>query len=373
MAGLWPLGRRGYPRPVDVAILRDQFPVLQRLAYLNAGTDGPVPSAAVEAAQTELQRQEREGRWQAHFERRIELGSGLRAGYAALLHCEPADVALTTSTTEGIAIVVTGLDLQAGDEILTSEEEHPGLLGALQAARDLRGVTIRAVGFETLAEEVGPHTRLVACSHVSWLTGARAPSALSALDVPVLLDGAQGVGAVPTDVRALGVQFYAGAGQKWLCGPDGTGMLYVAPAARDHVAATRRGYLSFERTDQGLDAPLHVDARRYDAPALSAESLAFAVAALGVLGAAGWETVLARASALAACLTERLREHGREVISPAGTTLVTFVSPDAPSERLALSQAGVIVRELPGRPWLRASVGAWNDEEDFERLVSALW
>jgi selenocysteine lyase/cysteine desulfurase len=207
---------------------------------------------------------------------------------------------------------------------------------------------------------------------VSWLTGASAPPALSALDVPVLLDGAQGVGAVPTDVRALGVEFYAGAGQKWLCGPDGTGMLYVAPEARERVATTRRGYLSFERTDGGLDAPLHADARRYDAPALSAESLAFATAALGVLADTGWAVVHARARALAARLTERLRDHGREVISPSNTTLVTFASEDASADRAALSQAGVVLRDLPGRPWLRASVGAWNDEEDIERLVRAL-
>lgn len=357
---------------MDVVDLRREFAVLRRLAYLNASTDGPVPAAAVAAARAELARQEDDGRWQAHFERRFELARTVRAGYAAALHCEPANVALTTSTTEGISIVVTGLELRPGDEILTSEEEHPGLLGALQAARDLRGVTIRFVPFSALAREVGPRTRLLACSHVSWLTGARAPDALSALDVPVLLDGAQGVGAVPTDLRALGVDFYAGAGQKWLCGPDGTGMLYVAPAAAERVAATRRGYLSFERTDGGLDAPLHRDARRYDAPALSAESLAFAAAALGVLADVGWNAVHARAQMLAAQLIERLREHGRAVVSSSDTPLVTFASEDAPGERSALSQAGVVVRDLPGRPWLRASVGAWNDEDDIERLVSAL-
>jgi selenocysteine lyase/cysteine desulfurase len=358
---------------VDLANLRDEFAVLRHLAYLNAGTDGPVPAAAVAAAHGELRRQERDGRWQAHFERRTELAHALRARYAAVLHCEPADVALTTSTTEGIAIVVTGLDLRPGDEVVTSEEEHPGLLGALQAARDLRGVTIRPVPFAAVADEVGPRTRLVACSHVSWLTGARAPAALSALDVPVLLDGAQGVGAVPTDVRELGVEFYAGAGQKWLCGPDGSGMLYVAPDARETLAVTRRGYVSFERTDGGLDAPLHADARRYDAPALSAESLAFGGAALGVLAGAGWTAVHARARELADRLAERLCERGRAVISPSdGTTLVTFASEDAPTERSALSEAGVVVRDLPGRPWLRASVGAWNDEHDIERLVTAL-
>ncbi|MDQ6750719.1 MAG: aminotransferase class V-fold PLP-dependent enzyme [Actinomycetota bacterium] len=356
---------------MDVAHLRGQFPVLGRLAYLNAGTDGPVPAAAVTAAHGELQRQERDGRWQAHFERRMELAAMVRASYAAVLHCDPADVALTTSTTEGVSIVVTGLALGPDDEVLTSDEEHPGLLGALQAARDLRGVRVRTASFAALADDVGPRTRLVACSHVSWLTGARAPAGLSQLDVPVLLDGAQGVGAVPTDVRALGAAFYAGAGQKWLCGPDGSGMLYVAPEVRERLTPTRRGYLSFERTDGGLDSPLHRDARRYDAPALPAESLAFAAAALGVLGEAGWDAVHARGRVLAARLCERLREQGREVVSPGDTTLVSFGSPE-PGECLALSRAGVVVRELPGRPWLRASVGAWNDEADIERLVAAL-
>jgi L-cysteine/cystine lyase len=357
---------------VDAAKLRAQFPVLRRLAYLNAGTDGPVPSAAVTAARVELERQERDGRWEAHVDRRLELSTRLRAGYAALLGCDAGDVALTTSTTEGIGTVVGGLELGPGDEILTSQEEHPGLLGALQAARDLRGVTVRSVPFAKLADGVGPETRLVACSHVSWLTGARAPAGLSDLDVPVLLDGAQGVGAVPLDVRGLNVDFYAGAGQKWLCGPDGTGMLYVAPRARDRLATTRRGYLSFERPAAGLDAPLHHDSRRYDAPALPAEALAFAAAALDVLAQAGWDAIHVRAQALAAHLAERLGEHRREVFSAPHSTLVSFASRGAVSERARLSRAGVIVRDLPGRDWLRASVGAWNDEQDVERLVAAL-
>ena len=357
---------------MDVAKLRGEFPVLRRLAYLNAGTDGPVPSAAVHAARMELERQERDGRWQSHFDRRAELSGSLRSAYAAVLRCDPGDVALTTSTTEGIGIVVGGLELGPGDEILTSDEEHPGLLGALQVARDLRGVAVRSAPFSSLADDVGPQTRLVACSHVSWLTGARAPAGLSRLDVPVLLDGAQGVGAVDTDVRALAVDFYAGAGQKWLCGPDGTGMLYIAPKARSHVAATRRGYLSFERPEGGLDAPLHRDARRYDAPALPAESLAFAIAALGVLGSVGWSAIHIRSRTLAARLREALRERGRDVVSAGESPLVSFASEDALHERSTLSRAGVVVRDLPGRNWLRASVGAWNDERDIERLVAAL-
>ena len=357
---------------MDIARLRDEYAVLRRNAYLNAGTDGPVPSGALIAARTELERQASDGRFVAHFERRSELASALRAEYAGLLGCAPGDVALTTSTTEAISIAVGGLRLGPGDEIVTSDEEHPGLLGPLQAARELAGASVRVVPFDAVADAVGPATRLVACSHVSWVTGSVAPSGLADVDVPVLLDGAQGIGAVPLDVATLGCDLYAGAGQKWLCGPDGSGMLYVSPAIRERVAPIARGYASFEDVGPGIDAPLHADARRYDTPSLSAETLAFARAALVPLAEAGWPAVHQRARALATQLADELVERGRTVAPRGNTTLVAFSSPDPREERDRLAEGGVTVRDLPGRPLLRASVGAWNSEPDLERLLAGL-
>src|SRR5215211_2331529 len=138
--------------------LRAQFPVLERIAYLNAGTDGPVPRAALEAASCEVASEVEEGRTTAHFERRLALQDELRAGYSGLLGCEPPEVALTTSTSEGLGKVLAGMDLGPGDEIVTSDEEHPGLIGPLIAARE-RGVAIRAVPFTDLADAVGPRTK----------------------------------------------------------------------------------------------------------------------------------------------------------------------------------------------------------------------
>jgi L-cysteine/cystine lyase len=222
------------------------------------------------------------------------------------------------------------------------------------------------------AAEAGPRLRLVACSHVSWMTGRVAPAELAQLDVPVLLDGAQGVGAIPVDVRALGCQVYAGAGQKWLCGPDGTGMLYVSPEIRDQVAATARSYLSFADAGPGLDAELHADARRYDTPALSAEESAFALAALDAIESEDWPAVHERARSLALRLAEALSAKGRAVAPRGDTTLVSFHSDDPAAERKLLADRGVVVRDIPGQPWLRASVGAWNDDGDLERLLDGL-
>lgn len=358
--------------------LRARYPVLERLAYLNAGTDGPLPAAAADAATAELAREAQEGRGWEHFERRRELSDELRAAYAAVLGCQAAQVALTTCTSEGLALVIGGLigaregGLGPGDEILTSDEEHPGLLGALGAARELHGVSVRMVALARIAEQVGPRTRLVACSHVGWMSGQVAPAELADLDVPVLLDGAQGVGAIACDVRRLGCDAYAGAGQKWLCGPDGTGMLYVSPALRARLRIERRGYGTLANPDAGLDATVHADARALDTMALGAEALACALAAVRVLEDAGWEAVHARARELARRLAQELSERGRKVAPRGATTLVSFTSPDPEAERERLRTAGVILRNIPGRPWLRASVGAWNDERDLDRLLTGL-
>jgi selenocysteine lyase/cysteine desulfurase len=356
---------------VTLAALRAQFPVLERVAYLNAGTDGPVPRAAQEAAARELASELEEGRAMAHFERRFELQDELRAGYAELLGATTGDIALTTSTSEGLGKVLAGMDFAPGDEIVTSDEEHPGLIGPLIAARE-RGVAIRAVRFAELADAVGPRTAAVACSHVNWRTGELAPAALAEVGVPVILDGAQGAGAVPVDVVKLRCAAYAAAGQKWLCGADGTGLLYVAPEFRDRVRATAPAYLSFEDASQGFESSLKPDARRHDTPSLARESLAFSAASLGVLREADMAAVLARGPALAATLAERLAALGRTVAPRDHTTLVSFEDEDPEATRDRLLAAGVLVRFLPGTPLVRASVGAWSSEDDLERLLAAL-
>jgi selenocysteine lyase/cysteine desulfurase len=91
-----------------------------------------------------------------------------------------------------------------------------------------------------------------------------------------------------------------------------------------------------------------------------------------VLESVGWSTVHDRARTLAATLVERLAALGREVAPRDDTTLVSFASDDPESERALLAERGCVVRNIPGRPWLRASVGAWNDEGDLDRLLAPL-
>jgi selenocysteine lyase/cysteine desulfurase len=130
--------------------------------------------------------------------------------------------------------------------------------------------------------------------------------------------------------------------------------------------------VAVENASEGLDSQLKATAGRFDTPSLSREATAFAAASLEVLEEYGLERVHARARLLAAALVEQLRERGRTVAPRGDTTLVAWEEDDPTATRARLSEAGVIVRDLPGRPYLRASVGAWNDESDLERLLAAL-
>jgi len=356
---------------MDVQSLRAQFPVLERIAYLNSGTDGPLPAVAIATAREELAAQERDGRVYAHFERRSALQGRLRAAYARVANADPDEVALTTSTSDGLGRVIAGLGLGPDDEIVTSDQEHPGLIGPLLAARR-RGVTVRSVPFARVAEAVGPDTTLVALSHVSWVGGEVAPAALAELDVPVILDGAQGAGAVHLDPRALGCVAYAASGQKWLCGADGTGFLWIDPAFAAKVDLVSPGYTAFTDASAGLEGGFKDTAARFDTPSLSREAVALSLAAIELLEAVGWEEVQSRATAQARRLADALRERGRTVMPRGATTLVSWEDPYAHDTRDRLAERGIIVRDLPGRALLRASVGAWNDDADVQRLLGAL-
>lgn len=355
----------------DPKSFRSQFPVLERAAYLNAGTEGPAPARAAEAVHRRVDLETMQGRCgPAYFDGLMELAAELRAGYARVLGCDPPEVALTGSTTDGVNTVLAGLDLRFGDEILTSDEEHPGLLAPLARARERHGIKVRVVPFAEIAGEVSSATRLVACSHVSWVSGrvVDAPS-LAATGVPVLLDAAQAVGAVPVDVHALGCAFYAGSGQKWLCGPEGSGCLYVRPDRIEELLVPWPGYGSLADPAKPLELTPVEGVARFDHGFPAGLRSSWALASLEALGDAGWEWVHQRAGSLAASLAASLAERGLEIGPRGRSTLVSWKAADPQGEVERLAAEGFIVRSIPAFGLVRASVGAWSSEEELEALV----
>jgi L-cysteine/cystine lyase len=358
----------------DLPDLRSQFPVLDRVAYLNAGTNGPIPRRAAEAAAAELTRDLEHGRAGAgHFERIEGLGSELRGALAALLGCSADELALTRSTTDGVNTVLAGIGLRPGDVLLTSDEEHPGLLAPLAGAARRAGAEVRAAPFAEVAAHATSEIRLVACSHVSWMSGqVLGVEALRATGVPFLLDGAQALGAIPIDVGALGCDYYAASGQKWLCGPEGSGCLYVRADRVGSLAPPWPSYMSLADPGRPAELAFHEAARRLDTLYQSADRAAWALVSLEALGETGWDRVHERGPALAASLAERLADRGARVSPRGRSTLVSWqvAAGEARSAVERLGKEEVVVRDVPGAGLLRASVGAWSSETDLDRLLT---
>jgi L-cysteine/cystine lyase len=257
---------------------RAKFPVFERWADMNAGTMGPLSRATLAAMDERIRHDQELGRGGgAWFTSVIELREQVRTQLAALLGTTPERVALTFSTTDGCNIVLAGLDLTADDEVVTTDAEHPGLLAPLGAsAARIRVAEVSkrptAEALELVLAQVTPRTRLIAISHVLWTTGQVMPvhEVKAETGLPVLVDGAQSAGAIPVELGEL--DFYTVSAQKWPCGPEPTGALYVRePEALRVALPTSWSHLTIE--PDGTFEP-RAGAKRFDFGWIAAPMLA---------------------------------------------------------------------------------------------------
>src|ERR671911_1641462 len=243
-----------------VDALRAQLPAVQTTGYFNTGSNGPIPIVAYEAADATARRELQQGRIVpgTYVENR-ERNRRFAAMAATIFGADADEIALTHSATEGLGTALMGMTWRPGDEIITTFQEHPGLMLPIALLARRFGVVTRYADIgdgssgviEALASRITSRTRVIAVSHVLWSTGAVLPMReISELarqhELMVVVDGAQSAGQVPVDLHAMDIDAYAMAGQKWLCGPEATGLLYVRRDRFADIAPTYGRYGQFE-------------------------------------------------------------------------------------------------------------------------------
>jgi L-cysteine/cystine lyase len=380
---------------------RAQLPALESSIYLNAGTAGPIPAESDDAMRRLQDFELRYGRAGADaYEDLVARIGECRAVVAAVLHASPPSVALTRSTTDGLNAAIWSIDWQPGDEAVTTTIEHVGLLAPL-AALAARGVRVRQADVGDGGDDertlgaieplLGRRTRLVAVSHVSWLTGAVLPvrrigDLARAAEAWFVIDGAQSAGAIDVEPAALGADFYGIPAEKWLLGPEGMGALWASPRA---ITDARQPYAGWWTTDEATAHPAENapdprllpwrDARRFDTTGFHRPSVAGFGRSVGWLAMhVGLPWLHERGPRLAAEVADGLAGiPGVTVLTPRANmaTLVAFRVRGWPAQEAldALQRrAFAVLRTLPALDALRASVGWFNSESELERFLDTV-
>lgn len=373
--------------------IRQDLPATLSNIYLNAGTFGPLPTAVIQAMQERTQFEWQHGRLgAAAFEKMFAIYTDARECVARFLNANADEIALTASTGEGMNIISYGLNWQEGDEVITTNHEHISALAPLYQSRDRYGIIIRKAdlgsradrpALEAISPLVTERTRLISLSHVTWTTGARLDiEAVTRFGrergIPVLIDGAQSAGAIPIDVKALDVDFYAIPMQKWLCGPDGTGALYVKKEAMRYVSPTYVGYWS-TRHEEGVEWELQESAQRFELGGRHTASLAGQSAVLNWLEqTVGYAWLFEHVSVLHAYAYAALQTvPGLTLLTPQpGSSGLLAFTLEGRDDKEVVTQLcdkhAIIVRNIPETHAIRVSTSFYNTEEEIDVLVRAL-
>jgi L-cysteine/cystine lyase len=381
--------------PDKLMAVRAALPSLSAAIQLNTGTCGPIPVESA-AAMTELETYERDfGRAQPEYwQEALQRIDEARAGVAAVLGGDIDEVALTHAATDGMNMGTWAIDWRDGGRAVTSCHEHAGGVGPLYMVCDRFGVDLAFAEFAGDASDdeivaqfdrlIRPGTKLVSISHVLWTTGLVMPVARIAAiarerGAIVLVDGAQAAGAIPVNVRDLGVDLYAVPGQKWLLGPEGLGALWIRRELFDTIQSSFANYQMFESYDSRGNREMRPDARRFMTPGFHRPSVVAMARSIGWLTMyVGLEFVYRRGAEMARRAADALAAiDGVTLLTPRDRMagLVSFRIAGWPAQA-ALDELSArtfaIARTLPMVDALRISVGFWATEDELDRFMDGV-
>jgi selenocysteine lyase/cysteine desulfurase len=380
------------PGLLDLDRVRPAFPVLEDVVYLNIGTYGIMPAPALEQFQA----------LQAQFEvRGIATGPRLgeqveatRQRVAALVGADAEEIAFTRNATDGINLVLSGIDWRAGDELIITDEEHEAVNHPSLYLKQTCGIVVKRlpvspqddVMLARLAEAASDRTRLIVMSLVSCETGTRLPAqAISAWaakrGILTLFDGAQVSGALPIDLRAIGCDFYTSNGHKWLGGPKGTGFFYNRRDKIDVLKPAHIGAGSLEKVD--LDAQtveVFQTGQRFEFGTRAWPLQGGLGYSLDWFEALGWERVYQHIHTLNDFLKDCILERPYlKLLTPlafeASSGLTTFVIEGHSAQQVAnqlRERWKIYTRVIPHFNAMRIATAHFNSPEDVERLMRGL-
>jgi isopenicillin-N epimerase len=365
------------------ALVRSAFSIPDDRIYLNVGTLGPQPRVVVDAVIEHT-------RMIASTHRTGVAWDELKEATGAFLNGDPDGFVFPRNTTEAMNFVANGLDLAAGDEVLTTTHEHIGGLCCWQLLAARRGVDLRQVTlpvpasssaelFDTIRRNVAARTRVVSVSHITFTNGTVMPVREIAAwcrerGIICVVDGAHPPGLMRVDLRQIDADFYATSPHKWLCAAQGTGLLYMREEWRTRLWPT----LASGGWDDGS-----LGAHRLNHMGSSDESrLAGLLAALAFQRAIGTDRIAARVEELRSRVIAGLRTlRGVRIMSPeqsglgAGMVAFTVDGEDAlVLQRRLEERANIRTRVVSeyGYGWMRVSPHIYTRFAEIEKLVEAI-
>ena len=363
--------------------LRADVPALtDETAYLNYGAHGPSPEYVVDAAASFLESHEYGVAEADPYERAYETYETVRERVASLLGAHPEEVALTESTTDGIARIAAAIDWEPGDVVVRTDLEHPAGTLPWQQLEETVGVDVRVVETtdgrldrDAFAEAVAD-ARLVCFSAITWTHGTRLPvrelvETANDAGAFTLVDAVQSPGQMPVDVHEWGADAVAAAGHKWLLGPWGAGFLYVKRTAAESLTPGSVGYRGVASTDG--DAIEYADgATRFEVGTTTPAAHVGLLEGIDAIESIGVETVQDRIETL----TDRFKRRvGQErLLSPMafGSGLVTVDVADPAATVDRLGERGIMIRDLPHPDGVRVSIHAITTEREVDAAADAL-